>query len=83
MAASRERPPDVVLLDLALPGSIGGLDAIETFAAQTPVVAVTANLDEEVGRETLRRGAFDYVSKPFILAHLADIVATAIGRSGE
>lgn len=72
-----------MLLHLAVPGLLGGFAVIDTLALVAPVIAVTANADEDVGRETLRRGAFDYVSKPFTLAHLERVVATAIGRSPE
>jgi DNA-binding response OmpR family regulator len=41
---------------------------------------VTANTDEEMAKDTLRRGAFDYVVKPFDFAHLARVVAAAVSR---
>lgn len=59
-------PPDLVLLDIGLPG-MDGLDALKRFKEQwqVPVIFVTArrrNLDEVVGLEL---GADDYVTKPF------------------
>jgi DNA-binding response OmpR family regulator len=58
--------PDVVLLDITLPG-MDGLDALHALHAHTnaPVIFVTARrreLDEIIGLEV---GADDYVTKPF------------------
>jgi DNA-binding response OmpR family regulator len=59
-------PPDLVLLDISLPG-MDGLDALRLFKEQykLPVIFLTARrreLDEVVGLEL---GADDYVTKPF------------------
>jgi DNA-binding NtrC family response regulator len=64
--------------DLAMPGALTGDQAIRTLAALTPVILVTANLDENLARELLQAGAFDYVAKPFDLEHVRAIVETAI-----
>jgi two-component system OmpR family response regulator len=72
--------PDVILLDIAMPG-MDGLTALQRLRALTPdipVVMLTGNTDEEVGRTTLRWGAFDYVRKPFSAAHLEKVVAAAV-----
>lgn len=74
----RERP-DLVLLDIGLPG-MDGLDALRRIKAQfdTPVIFVTARrreLDEVLGLEL---GADDYVTKPFdldvLLAHIKAVL---------
>ena len=62
----RLTPPDLVLLDIGLPG-MDGLDALRKFKGQfeLPVIFLTARrreLDEVVGLEL---GADDYVTKPF------------------
>jgi len=72
--------PDVVLLDLAMPG-IPGEDVLKRLRQahpHLPVVVVTGNLDADVARGTLTTGAFDYVSKPFDLEQLGRIVAAAV-----
>src|SRR3989442_12681545 len=43
---------------------------------------VTANEDSALARETLKIGAFDYVSKPFDFGHLDRAVSAAIVHSG-
>lgn len=64
--------PDVVLLDLMMPG-IGGMVALQRMKAQYPslcVVMVTANEDLSLARKALSLGAADYVTKPFDLDYL-------------
>jgi two-component system phosphate regulon response regulator PhoB len=65
----RQRPPDLILLDLMLPG-LDGLELTrllkrEPLTARIPLIMVTAR-DEEVDRIVgLELGADDYVTKPF------------------
>lgn len=65
---ARQDPPDLILLDIGLPG-MDGLEAVrrfkELFQGSLPVIFVTArrrNLDQVIGLEL---GADDYISKPF------------------
>lgn len=72
--------PDVILLDIAMPG-LDGLTALQELRGtrpSVPIVMLTGNTDEEVGRTALRWGAFDYISKPFSAAHLEKVVAAAV-----
>ncbi len=62
----RRDPPDVVLLDLMLPG-IDGLDVckqLRTFS-DVPVIMITARADEVDRLLGLELGADDYICKPF------------------
>jgi len=66
LPAVEKRPPDIVLLDLMLPGK-AGLDVFKEVRAahDIPIVMVTA-LVEEVDRLVgLELGADDYICKPF------------------
>jgi len=75
-----EAPPDVVLLDILMPG-LSGLDtlpSIRALAPGVPVIMVSGAADEQLGRRALASGAFDYVLKPVDLRHLADIVELAL-----
>jgi DNA-binding response OmpR family regulator len=79
---ARQNPPDLVLLDIGLPG-MDGLEAIKRFKEQfrVPVIFVTArrrNLDEVVGLEL---GADDYITKPFDLDVLAAHIRAVLRRS--
>jgi len=72
-------PPDLILLDIALPG-MDGLDALREIKAQhnLPVIFLTGRrreLDEVLGLEL---GADDYITKPFdvdvVLAHIKAVL---------
>ena len=39
---------------------------------------ITGNTDPDLARQTLARGAFDYVAKPFNLARLAQVLEAAL-----
>ncbi|OGR50370.1 MAG: hypothetical protein A2X33_07200 [Elusimicrobia bacterium GWA2_51_34] len=63
---ARARRPDIVLLDVFMPKK-NGVDVLKELAPEMPrtgFIMVTGNEDEEVARECLESGAFDYVSKP-------------------
>lgn len=68
--------PDVILVDLVMPGLSGPevLDALRRVGVAVPVILIT-------GHEVTRReGFFGVVSKPFNLRRLADAVAAAMGH---
>jgi DNA-binding response OmpR family regulator len=82
LALARNDPPDLILLDINLPG-IDGLEALRRFRQQVsvPVVFLTARrreLDEILGLEL---GADDYVTKPFDLDVLLARVKAVLRRS--
>jgi DNA-binding response OmpR family regulator len=63
---------DAVLLDIKLPGT-SGLDALGKIRASwpdLPVVMISGQDDEEVAKEALKAGAFDYVVKPLDFDYL-------------
>jgi CheY-like chemotaxis protein len=78
--AIAERPPDVVLLDIDMPG-LSGTEALPTIRAMAPraaVIMVSGTADEEVAKRALARGAFDYVVKPVNFEYLARGLETAL-----
>lgn len=72
--------PDVVLLDIMMPGIDGVevLQQIRTRWPEVPVVMLTAVANLDIAKGALRRGAFDYVRKPFEWEHLERVVAAAL-----
>jgi two-component system, OmpR family, response regulator len=76
----REERPDAILLDIVLPDGRGTtvLDRLRRLRPDVPVVMVTANADEDIARETLKRGAVDYVMKPFDMGRLRTVLAAAL-----
>jgi DNA-binding response OmpR family regulator len=72
--------PDAVLLDMNLPDASGTLtlNILRSMRPDVPIIMVTANADEELARETLKRGAFDYVTKPFGMDRLSSVLDAAL-----
>jgi DNA-binding response OmpR family regulator len=82
LSLARQNPPDLVLLDIGLPG-MDGLDAVRRFKDHfhVPVIFVTArrrNLDEVLGLEL---GADDYVTKPFDVDVLVARIKAVLRRN--
>ena len=74
--------PDVVLLDLRLPG-MSGLDVLKSIHASAPateVVMLTGHGSIDTAIESIRIGAFDYVVKPCPLDELHIRIQRAIER---
>ena len=79
--------PDLVLLDLMLPG-MDGLNCLRTFRQmpgfqQCPVVIVTALNDAAKRRESRELGAIDYILKPDLFDQLPQLLATLSRTSTE
>jgi two-component system OmpR family response regulator len=66
LALALKQPPDVVLLDLMLPG-LGGLEICRRLREKvdTPIIMVTAHGEEPDRIVGLEGGADDYIAKPF------------------
>ena len=69
LASIRAADPDAVLLDLKMPGRDGleVLGELGPALADLPVIVVTAFGGSAAAIEAMRRGAYDYLSKPFDL----------------
>ena len=84
LAAFEKTTPDLVLLDLMLPG-MGGLEVCKAIQAKSrvPVIMVTA-LVEEIDRLLgLELGADDYICKPFSPREVVARVKAVLRRSGS
>jgi two-component system, OmpR family, response regulator BaeR len=80
----RERLPDLILLDLMLPGR-DGLEIckeIRTFS-EVPIIMITARVEEIDRLLGLELGADDYICKPFSPREVVARVKTVLRRSGE
>jgi len=67
LALARDNPPDLIVLDLMLPG-INGLEVLKRIRAEDPeqvVVMITAYSSIEGAIDAMREGAFHYIPKPF------------------
>ena len=84
---AREKLPDLILLDLMLPG-IQGLDVCRIIKSdqetkETPIIMVTALGQEENIVKGLETGADDYITKPFSIKVLIARVNAVLKRSIE
>ncbi len=81
LAAARERMPDLVVLDLMLPG-IDGIEACRRLRAvgDVPIIILTARDSVADKVEGLEAGADDYVTKPFAFDELMARVRAALRR---
>lgn len=84
LAAAREKAPDLVLLDLAMPGS-DGWETLRTLRAApetraVPVILVSGESSEESRVGGLGEGADDFIVKPFSPAELAARVGRLLER---
>ena len=84
---ARKKIPDLILLDLMLPG-IQGLDVCRIIKADQetkdiPIIMVTAMGQEEDIVKGLETGADDYITKPFSIKVLLARVSAVLRRSFE
>jgi two-component system KDP operon response regulator KdpE len=79
-----EDPPDLVLLDVTMPGLTGWqtLARIRALSA-VPVIMLTARSEEMDVLHGFSGGADDYVTKPFSFAQLAARIGAVLERSGN
>jgi DNA-binding NtrC family response regulator len=78
-----ERPCDLVITDLTMPALQGMplLRFVKDCAPQTPVIVITGFGTVETAVEAMKRGACDFLLKPFRLAHLLNAVVEALGKT--
>lgn len=72
--------PHVILLDILMPG-LSGISALQRIRAKYPdveVIMVTGVGDEQVAKQALGLGAFDYVTKPIDFTYLKWALETCL-----
>ena len=72
--------PDLVLLDVNMPGMDGllTLKKIRAVRPDLPVIMASGVGEEDVAREALKLGAYDWIAKPFNIDYLQTMVLTKI-----
>ena len=75
----RSKPIDVILLDIFMPDA-NGLDLIETIQeinSTVSIIIVTAHGTTQIAIEAAKRRTYDYITKPFDIIAVTDLVARA------
>lgn len=79
----RDHRPDAVVCDVRLP-DMSGLDAFQKMREidpHLPVIIITAHASTDTAIEAMKRGAFEYLLKPYDLSELKETVSKAIELS--
>jgi DNA-binding response OmpR family regulator len=84
LLTARESHPDLIVLDLMLPG-VQGMDVCRELRrdSSVPIIMLTARTTEQDRLAGLECGADDYVTKPFSPRELAARVRAVLRRSSE
>jgi len=77
--------PDLILLDLGLPGEVDGMEVCRQVRewTQTPIIILSARTEEGHKVEALDLGADDYLTKPFSNGELQARVRVCLRRSSS
>ena len=79
-----EEHPDVILLDVVLPGE-SGLEIIHKIRArdpQVPIIIITGQRSSDTAIEAMKRGAYDYLLKPLNVDTLRPLVVRPLEIRG-
>jgi two-component system response regulator PilR (NtrC family) len=78
----KENDFDVVITDVQMPKSNGldVLDAVNKTNSNTPVVMMTAYATAETAVKAMKKGSYDYISKPFNIEDLQLIIKNAVKK---
>jgi len=79
----RRDPPDVVLLDIKMPGVDEVLRRVHRDHPEISILMLTGPGDEALARSALVTGATDCLGKPVTLARLSHAVSAAVRRASE
>ena len=82
VARVREQVYDLILVDLKMPGPDGlaVLEIVQREVPETPVVVMTGYATVESAVEAMKRGASDYLPKPFKLDHVRLVIRRVMDR---
>jgi len=84
VALAEASPPDLVLMDICLPG-ISGIEAARRIQekANVPVIFLSATDSEEVVRMAIALGSISYLVKPITITQLVPAVENALARGRD
>ncbi len=84
MTLMRDTKPDLVLLDIMMPGP-DGYQVLESIRkhSDVPIIMITAKLDVDSIKQAVDLGADDYVKKPFTPAELVARIHAKLRRTEQ
>src|SRR5581483_8825834 len=84
VAAATEQHPDLILMDIVLPGSLDGIEAAEQIQNRidVPVVYLTAYSDEKTLERATQTGPYGYLLKPLKERELYPMLEVAMYKHG-
>jgi len=76
LAMAAEASPDLILLDIVMPGldGVATLRELRKLGHRSPVIMLTAQGTLQTAREAMMLGAYDYITKPFNLDFLKSVL---------
>lgn len=82
---TRELRPDLVVMDIKMPGEIDGIDAARILTEEelAPVLLLTAYSQRELVERAKEAGVIGYVVKPFQESDLGPAIEVALARFGQ
>lgn len=74
--------PGIVVSDIRLPGMDGMalLEKVKAIDPELPVILVTGHGDIAMAVDAMRRGAYDFIEKPFSSEHIVDVARRALEK---
>src|ERR1044072_6469636 len=86
-ATVAQQPPDLLLSDIRMKTPLDGLSLLEIVRREypaVPVVLMTAFGSIDTAVRAVKEGAYDYISKPFNIDELGEVVRRALpNRTGK
>ncbi|HKI80535.1 MAG TPA: response regulator [Pseudodesulfovibrio sp.] len=90
MVRIRERSFDIVVTDLKMEGIDGMqfLAEVKKLSPRTEVIVITGFATMDTAKESMRKGVFDFLAKPFKLGEIQEVIRKAeehirLGKEGK
>src|SRR5512137_616481 len=81
---ARRLKPDLVLMDIVMPGKLNGIEAAKTIAEMDiPVVFVTSYADDTIIEKAKKVGPYGYIVKPFNELEIKAAIEVALFRKAS